>query len=84
MINNVINNKSRKFDILYTLSQYPNGLTARELANKLNLFERNSTAPILTRLKQNKKVLTNGTKFDKITKRYVTNYVLNSEVKDND
>ena len=76
MINNVKNNKSRKFDIMYTLSQYPNGLTARELATKLHFIERNSTAPILTRLYQQGLLTLNGVRYDKITKRYVSVYIL--------
>ena len=68
---------NRKYKIIEILKNEPNGLTARQLATKLHYIERNSTAPILTRLYQQGVLSLNGVRYDKITKRYVSVYVLN-------
>lgn len=67
---------NRKYKIIEILKNEPNGLTARQLATKLHLIERNSTAPILTRLYQQGVLSLNGVRYDRITKRYVSVYVL--------
>ena len=67
---------NRKNKIIEILKNQPNGLTARQLATKLHLIERNSTAPILTRLYQQGVLSLNGVRYDRITKRYVSVYVL--------
>ena len=51
---------NRKYKIIEILKNEPNGLTARQLATKLHLIERNSTAPILTRLYQQGVLSLNG------------------------
>ena len=67
--------------ILDKLSEiYPEGMTAKELANTLGFIERNATAPRLTELeKKYKRVKTNGTRYDEKTNRNVAVYVLNKE-----
>lgn len=71
-----INLLNRSNIIKQTLANFDNGLTARELANKLHFVERNSTAPRLTNLVKKGEVIQVGKRYDKITKRLVTVYKL--------
>lgn len=58
--------------ILEKLKQYPNGLTARELAIMLGFYERNATAPRLNELVKKGIVKENGIRYDELTQRNVT------------
>ncbi len=78
-----INLLNRSNIIKQTLANFDNGLTARELANKLHFVERNSTAPRLTNLVKKGEVIQVGKRYDKITKRLVTVYKIKNEVTSN-
>lgn len=72
-------NKKKKLTrtqkILNLLIKYDEiGLTARELAYKLNYTERNATHPRLTKLVKSGQVIKIGRKRDNITKRLATVY----------
>lgn len=71
-----VDKKQRYTMILTELEKYPNGLTARELANKLGFVERNAVAPRLTELERKCKVKKCGVKYDEITQRNVKVYCI--------
>lgn len=64
------------------LKGHKEGLTAREIAEKLNYIERNATAPRLTELEKMGEVKVIGAKYDCKTNRTVAVYALG--VKEND
>ena len=69
-------NKARRYmQILDTLKEYPDGLSAKEIADILGYQERNSTAPRLTELdKKHHKVMVIGKRYDFKTNRNVSIY----------
>jgi DNA-binding Lrp family transcriptional regulator len=62
--------------ILDKLRQFPDGLTARELAYELGFTERNAVAPRINELEHLGMIKEFGRKLDNVTKIRVTNYVL--------
>lgn len=71
-----VDKASRYMQILDILKKYPNGLTAKEIADILGYEERNSTAPRLTELdKKHHRVMPNGKRLDLKTNRNVTVYM---------
>ena len=74
-----LDKKTRYKLILECLKDYQNGLTAREIAEKLGFTERNSTAPRLTELVEMGKVEVVGKKLDKLTNTSVSVYRLKQD-----
>lgn len=62
--------------ILELLKQYKDGFTAREMALMFNTQERNYVAPRLTELEQKGLVKVSGGRYDPLTDRTVSVYVL--------
>lgn len=76
---NKLDKSIRYTQIIYILEKYPEGLTARKIANNLGSQERNYVAPRCTELVE-KGILRVITKeYDEFTKRKVAVYVLNKK-----
>ena len=73
---NKIDKQKRYNEILEVLKQYKNGLTAREIAEKLEYTERNATAPRLTELCGMGKVAVMGKRRDPVSGVNVAVYAL--------
>lgn len=76
---NELDRAKRYEEIRYALKNEINGLTARELANKLGSKERNYTAPRLTELARKGEIKVISKRYDKKTKRNVAVYALNDK-----
>lgn len=76
---NELDKTKRYEEIRYALKNEINGLTARELANKLGSEERNYVAPRLTELTRKNEVKVISKRYDKKTKRNVAVYALNDK-----
>lgn len=76
---NELDKTKRYEEIRDALKNEINGLTARELANKLGSEERNYVAPRLTELTRKNEVEVISKRYDKKTKRNVAVYALNDK-----
>lgn len=76
---NELDKTKRYEEIRDALKNEINGLTARELANKLGSEERNYVAPRLTELTRKNEVKVISKRYDKKTKRNVAVYALNDK-----
>lgn len=76
---NELDKTKRYEEIRYALKNEINGLTARELANKLGSEERNYVAPRLTELTRKNEVKVISKRYDKKTKRNVAVYALSDK-----
>lgn len=76
---NELDKTKRYEEIRYALKNEINGLTARELANKLGSEERNYVASRLTELTRKNEVKVISKRYDKKTKRNVAVYALNDK-----
>lgn len=65
--------------ILDLLSQYEDGFTSREIKEMLGFDDVNAVRPRLTELEKKGKVKVTGTRYDPITERNVSVYVLGGE-----
>lgn len=76
---NELDKTKRYAEIRYALKNEINGLTARELANKLGSQERNYVAPRLTELVRKGEIEVISKRYDKKTKRNVAVYALSDK-----
>lgn len=76
---NELDKNKRYAEIRNGLKNEFNGLTARQLANKLGSEERNYTAPRLTELVMKGEVEVISKRYDEKTKRNVAVYALNDK-----
>ncbi len=76
---NELDKNKRYAEIRNGLKNEFNGLTARQLANKLGSEERNYTAPRLTELVMKGEVEVISKRYDEKTKRNVAVYALNNK-----
>jgi predicted transcriptional regulator len=74
--NNMTKKEKRYKQIISVLEHFRFGMTAREIATALGYVERNATSPRLTELVKQGRVKEFGTKYDSISNRNVTTYVL--------